>query len=79
MPDVEPGLLAAGFVPERRLTVMSCPPAAVTWQRAAPEGIMLSLARSDVELRQVAEAQNEAYGQQETTDHDVARLRRFPG
>lgn len=26
-PDVEPGLLAAGFVPERRLTVMSCPPA----------------------------------------------------
>ncbi len=74
-PEVEPGLLAAGFVPERRLPVMSCAPAAVTWPRAAPERIRLSLARSDVELRQVAEAQNEAYGQQETTDHDVARLR----
>src|SRR5439155_15881391 len=42
----------------------------------APAGIQLSLARSDVELRQVADAQNEAYGHhQETTDHDVARLR----
>ena len=73
-PDVEPGLLAAGFVPERRLPVMSCAPAAVM-TRTAPEGIRLSLACSDVELRQAAEAQNEAYGQQETTDYDVARLR----
>jgi GNAT superfamily N-acetyltransferase len=73
-PEVEPGLLAAGFVAERRVPVMSCAPAAVM-ARTAPEGIKLSLARSDVELRQVAEAQNEAYGQQETTDHDVARLR----
>jgi GNAT superfamily N-acetyltransferase len=57
------------------LAILHCAPAAVTWPRAAPEGIRLSLARSDVELHQVAEAQNEAYGQQETTDHDVARLR----
>jgi GNAT superfamily N-acetyltransferase len=73
-PEVEPGLLAAGFVTERRLPVLSCSPTAVI-ARTAPEGIRLSLARTDVELRQVAEAQNEAYGQQETTDHDVARLR----
>jgi GNAT superfamily N-acetyltransferase len=73
-PEVEPRLLAAGFVAERRLPVLSCSPAAVI-ARTAPEGIRVSLARTDVELRQVAEAQNEAYGQQETTDHDVARLR----
>jgi ribosomal protein S18 acetylase RimI-like enzyme len=54
--------------------VISCAPAAVL-ARAAPEGIRLSLAYSDVDLRQVAEAQNDAYGQQETTDLDVARLR----
>jgi len=73
-PKVEPGLVAAGFVPERRLPVMSCVPAAVKAPRV-PDGIGLSLASSDVQLRQVAEAQNEAYGQPETTDHDVARLR----
>jgi hypothetical protein len=31
-----PRLLAAGFLPERRLLVMSCVPAAVIWPRAAP-------------------------------------------
>jgi GNAT superfamily N-acetyltransferase len=73
-PEVEPGLLAAGFVAERRLPVLSCSSAPVI-ARTAPEGIRVGLAYSDIELRQVAEAQNEAYGQQETTDHDVARLR----
>ena len=53
---------------------MSCAPAADI-ARTAPDGITLSLARGDVELRQVAEALSEAYGQHETTDHDVARLR----
>jgi hypothetical protein len=74
-PEAEPVLLAAGFVPERRLPVMTCSPAAVIWPRAAPEGIKLSLARTDLELGQVAEVQNEAYGRRATTDHDVARLR----
>lgn len=40
-----------------------------------PEGLDLELAVTDDQLRQVAEAQNEAYGQDEITDHDVARLR----
>jgi GNAT superfamily N-acetyltransferase len=73
-PEVEPGLTAAGFVAERRLAVMSCSPAAVI-ARPAPQGIRVRLASTAVELRQVAKAQNEAYGQRETTDHDVARLR----
>ncbi|MGH3767169.1 MAG: GNAT family N-acetyltransferase [Pseudonocardiaceae bacterium] len=73
-PAVEPGLIAAGFTPERRLPIMTCRPADAP---ASPvvAGIELSLATTDEQLRQVAEAQNEAYGQIETTDHDVARLR----
>ncbi len=73
-PAVETGLLAEGFVPERRLPVLTCLPT----DAAAPPivaGIELGLASDDEQLRQVAEAQNEAYGQPETTDHDVARLR----
>jgi GNAT superfamily N-acetyltransferase len=77
-PTVEPGLAAAGFVPERRLPVMTCAPASVL-APPVPEGIGLALASSDVQLRQVAEAQNAAYGQPETTDHDVARLRHTLG
>ncbi|MGH3601856.1 MAG: GNAT family N-acetyltransferase [Pseudonocardiaceae bacterium] len=73
-PAVESGLLAESFVPERRVPVLTCLPT----DAAAPPivaGIELSLASDDEQLRQVAEAQNEAYGQPETTDHDVARLR----
>lgn len=74
-PDVEPALVAAGFVPEQRLPVMTCFPAALQ-APPVPEGIGLSLASGDVQLRQAAEAQNDAYGQPITTDHDIARLRR---
>ncbi|MGH3872131.1 MAG: GNAT family N-acetyltransferase [Pseudonocardiaceae bacterium] len=73
-PAVEPGLLAAGFAPERRLPVMTCRPT----DAVAPPiiaGIEISLAGTDEQLRQVAEAQGEAYDQPEITDHDVARLR----
>ncbi len=73
-PKLEPGLVAAGFVPERRLPVMTCDPATVT-APPVPDGIRFSLASDDVQLRLVAEAQNAAYGQPQTTDHDVARLR----
>jgi ribosomal protein S18 acetylase RimI-like enzyme len=73
-PAVEPALLAGGFVPERRLPVMTCQSARTT-SPSAPDGIDLTLAFTDDQLRQVAESQNEAYGQDETTDHDVARLR----
>jgi GNAT superfamily N-acetyltransferase len=54
---------------------MICPLGGTT-SHPAPENIELTLAFSDYQLRQVAEAQTEAYGQVETTDHDVARLRR---
>ncbi|MGH3549094.1 MAG: GNAT family N-acetyltransferase [Pseudonocardiaceae bacterium] len=73
-PAVESALLAEGFVAERRLPVLACQPT----DAAAPQiiaGIELSLARDDEQFREVAEAQNEAYGQPETTDHDVTRLR----
>ncbi|MCG5214278.1 GNAT family N-acetyltransferase [Streptosporangium soli] len=73
-PKVEPALLAAGFTVETRLPLLTCSPADV----AAPpaiDSVELVLARTDRQLRQVAEAQNEAYGQPETGDHDVARLR----
>lgn len=73
-PRVEPALLAAGFTQERRLPVMTCRPAdAVT--RPVNGEIELILATSEEQLRQVAEAPNDAYGQPETTEHDVARLR----
>ena len=74
-PAVEPVLHLAGFVPERRLPVMTCPPDGTTSQ-PVPDNITLTLAVNDSQLHQCAEAQNEAYGQAETTVHDVARLRR---
>jgi len=72
-PAVESALVNAGFVAERRLPVMTCAPEIA----AAPvaEGIEIRLATTEVQLRQVAEAQNDAYGQLITTDQDVARLR----
>ncbi len=73
-PAVEPVLLAAGFVPERRLPVLTCPPMDAT-ARPVDNEVELVLASTDEQLRQVAEVQNEAYGRPETTDHDVARLR----
>lgn len=73
-PRLEVALLGSGFRPERRLPVMTCRP---TDAAASPaeKPIEVILATSDEQLRQVAEAQNDAYGQAETTDHDVDRLR----
>ena len=73
-PAVLPALLAAGFASERRILVMTCPPLDAVAPPVNGE-IELSLATTDEQLWQVAEAQNEAYGQAETTDHDLARLR----
>lgn len=73
-PAVEQTLVAAGFAPERRLPIMTCLPAQAVAPPVVAE-IELSLATTDEQFHQVAEAQNEAYGQSETTDHDVARLR----
>ncbi|WP_051343126.1 GNAT family N-acetyltransferase [Pseudonocardia spinosispora] len=74
-PEVEPALLAAGFTVEHRLPIMTCPPTEVR-SRPAPPEVELLLAHSDEQLREVAEACNEAYLQPGVTDHDVARLRR---
>ena len=73
-PAVESALLAAGFRPERRLPVMTCPPDRVTIP-PEPRDVELRLAVSDQDLIEVAEAQNDAYGQAVTTEHDVTRLR----
>lgn len=73
-PAVEPALLAAGFVAERRVPVMTCSTAALT-APPAPVGVDVVLAVEDGQLRRVAEAQNEAYGRDVTTEHDVDRLR----
>ncbi len=69
-PRLEAALLGAGFRSERRLAVMTCRPtdAAVS---PADGPIEVTLATTDRQLRQVAEVQNDAYGQAETTDHDV--------
>lgn len=73
-PAVEPALLAAGFVPERRLPLMTYRPADAT-ARPLSAPVQVQLATTQGHLRQVAEAQNDAYGQETTTDHDIARLR----
>lgn len=74
-PEMECELVAAHFVPERRLPVMSCDPDTVP-AFPVPDGIELALASSETQFRQVAEAQNDAYHQPVTTEHDVERLRR---
>lgn len=73
-PRLEAVLLEVGFRSERRLPVMTCRPADVA-ASPADEAIEVILATTDRQLRQVAEAQTEAYGGAETTDHDVDRLR----
>lgn len=73
-PAVEPTPVHAGFVPERRLPVMICPPAEMA-PRPNPEDIEVLLAETAGQLRDAARAQNDAYGQFSTDDNDVARLR----
>lgn len=73
-PAVEPALVNAGFGAERRVPLMTCAPSEIAAVPVA-EGIEVRLATTEGQLRQVAEAQNDAYGQLITTDHDVLRLR----
>jgi GNAT superfamily N-acetyltransferase len=78
LPQLCPGLadmlVSAGFVVERRLPVLVCDPGQVVGP-SAPDGIDLVLADTDEQLLLAAQAQNEAYGRPEVTDHDVTRLR----
>lgn len=73
-PRVEPALLDAGFGVEARLPVLTCAPEDAT-VATVDSSIELRLASTDDQLRLVAEAQNDAYGAPEATEHDVARLR----
>lgn len=73
-PALEPALVAAGFVIEARVPILTCPPDKASVREAA--GVTVLLATRDDELRQAAEVQAEAYGQSTVTNHDTARLRR---
>src|SRR5262249_31127041 len=74
-PRVLNALAAMGFTAERRLPILTGDPMATPPPRTTgPVEVML--AETDARLRQVAEAQGEAYGRPVVTEHDVARLRR---
>ncbi len=74
--SVEPALKEAGFITEARLPVLTCPPGEVITP-PLDEDLSVFLATTDDHLRQAASAQNAAFGQEKTTDHDVTRLRRL--
>ncbi len=73
-PALEPPLVAAGFVVETRVPLLTCSPDNAS--ASEPSGIAVLLATTEGELRQAAEVQAEAYGQSTVTNHDTARLRR---
>lgn len=73
-PGLEAALVDVGFRSERRLPILTCCPTDAA-ALSADEPIEVMLAVTDSQLRQVAEAQGDAYGQTEITDHDIDRLR----
>jgi hypothetical protein len=74
-PNVERALVLSGFSLEGRLPVMICK-METEKQFPCPEGIEIVTAQDDETLRAAAHTQNEAYGEANTTEADVARLRR---
>lgn len=75
-PDVEPALVAAGFVVEGRPPLMACNAGDLV---ASPllEGFAVAAVTSDADLFDVAAVQNVAYGEDAPVgEADVARLRR---
>lgn len=73
-PEVEPALLAAGFVVEGRLPLMTCVPSQ-GGPLPPPPGIELLVPQTDQELLDMVAAQNEAYGDQPPGPDVVPRLR----
>ncbi len=73
-PSVEAALLAAGFVAEGRLPLLTCVPGQ-EHILPVPEGIELIRPVSDTELLGMVAAQNEAYGETAPNAEDVERLR----
>ncbi len=75
-PEVEPALLAAGFVVEARIPMMVCRPAGALPQ-PAPDGVDLLVPRTDEDFAGLIAAQREAFGEDEpVSDAAVERLRR---
>ncbi len=78
-PALEPALLAAGFVIEARVPILTCSPDNSGLDDVVarePAGVEVRRATQENEIRQVAHVQAEAYGQSVVTDHDTARLSR---
>ena len=77
LPDLAPALAATlyrhGFGLEAEPPLMICRLAALR-PAPAPAAITLGLATSEADLALCAQVQNQAYGQDETTSADVARL-----
>ncbi len=74
-PRVEQALILSGFSAEGRLPLMISK-METGKQFWCPEAIEIVTAQDDVTLRAAAHAQNEAYGEANTTEADVTRLRR---
>lgn len=75
-PDVESALLAGGFTVTDRLPLMACADSEATGQ-PVPAGIELVVPGTDEELRNLIDAQREAFGESEPAgDADVAGYRR---
>jgi len=75
-PKIEPALVLSGFSVEARLPLMICKIDGVP-RLGCPEAIEILSAKDEVTLKAAAYAQNEAYGEANTTEADVTRLRRI--
>jgi GNAT superfamily N-acetyltransferase len=74
VPAVDAALSAAGFTVENCYPLMTIAPGDPV-EPANPAGLEVVLATSEEQLRRAATVQNAAYGEDEATGHDVARLR----
>jgi ribosomal protein S18 acetylase RimI-like enzyme len=70
-PDAEPVLRAAGYLVERRIPVMLCPPGALVVP-PPPRGIELVVPESDADFTGMLTAQHEAFG--DTSEADSAAV-----
>ncbi|MGW3961944.1 GNAT family N-acetyltransferase [Amycolatopsis sp. NPDC005003] len=74
-PDLEKLLVGAGYELERRVPLMTCPPAERV-DRPVPAGIRLRVPESDEDFRRMREAQNTAFGEPaEIGDAEIEQLK----
>lgn len=74
-PAVDAALESAGFTLEIRLPVMAIEPGELRSAGRTPDALAVSTATTDAELWDAAAVQNAAYGEPETTQPDLDRLR----